>query len=212
MKYSTIILGAGLSTRFGENKLYYKLKDKEIILYSVDLFSADNDCQEIILVVNQKDISKTKNILSNYNKVKIVIGGDYRHDSFVKGYSNLKCNSDYILVHDAARPFLSLQLLENIKKSFMFDYDAIIPCLSIADSLINIVDNNVNYLNRDNVKIIQTPQVFKKNIIDPIFIENNYSYFNDEFSWLLSFNQKISYTLIEGEKENRKITFAKDLY
>lgn len=215
MKYCALILAAGNSTRFQAkiNKLFYKINQKTVLELSLHNFIMDDDCKAIIVVYNPNLKDEFKKILANISCSKQVImveGGYYRHDSFVKGIKHC-LNYDWVMVHDGARPFLSFDLIERIKEIILLkkNLDAIIPYLNIYDSLIEIDNKNLKYLNRNNIKIIQTPQCFKiKSIID-IINENNKDY-SDEFSWILSI-KKIKYELIEGNKINLKITYFDDL-
>ncbi len=215
MKYCALILAAGNSTRFQAkiNKLFYKINQKTVLELSLHNFIMDDDCKAIIVVYNPNLKDQFKKILANISCLKQVImvaGGNYRHDSFVKGIKHC-LNYDWVMVHDGARPFLSFDLIKRIKETILYKekLDAIIPYLNIYDSLIEIGNNNIKYLNRNNIKIVQTPQCFKvKSIID-IINKNNKDY-SDEFSWILSI-KNIDYQLIEGDNGNFKITYFKEL-
>lgn len=215
MKYCALILAAGNSTRFQAkiNKLFYKINQKTVLELSLHNFIMDDDCKAIIVVYNPNLKDQFKKILANISCLKQIImvaGGNYRHDSFVKGIKHC-LHYDWVMVHDAARPFLSFDLIKRIKETILYKekLDAIIPYLNIYDSLIEIGNNNIKYLNRNNIKIVQTPQCFKvKSIID-IINKNNKDY-SDEFSWILSI-KNIDYQLIEGDNGNFKITYFKEL-
>ena len=215
MKYCALILAAGNSTRFQAkiNKLFYKINQKTVLELSLHNFIIDDDCKAIIVVYNPNLKEEFKKILANIScskQVIMVAGGNYRHDSFVKGIKHC-LNYDWVMVHDGARPFLSFDLIKRIKEiiSHKKNLEAIIPYLNIYHSLIEISNNNLKYLNRNNIKIIQTPQCLKvKSIID-IINKNNKDY-SDEFSWILSF-KNINYELINGDNDNFKITYLKDV-
>ncbi len=216
MKYCALILGGGNSNRFDNNtnKLLHKINSNKTVLeMSLNNFWNDNDCETIIVVFNinyQKEFKNLIDKIKTTKKIIMVPGGQFRHDSFVKGI--LKClDFDYVMVHDAARPFLSFDLINRIKYEFDSNskIDAIIPILSISDSVIQIKDNNLKYLNRDELKIVQTPQCFKIDSISNLINKNNYD-FGDELSWLISL-KKVKVKLIDGEKDNLKITFKSDV-
>ena len=85
MKYSAIITASGTSSRFGNtNKLLEKIYDKEIIKYTVDAFINAN-IDEIIICANESIISLLEDFFTNYQNVKIIIGGNTRQASVYNG-------------------------------------------------------------------------------------------------------------------------------
>ena len=205
MQYYSIILAAGKSLRFCSEKMLYKIDDSSVIYQSVKLFYNDIDCKKIIVVVREDLKKEIQNELKSFNdKIEYVLGGQTRHNSFINGLIYCK-KSEYVLIHDGARPFLKQELINRIKKEFEFNsnLDAVIPILDIYDSLIDI--SNISYLNRENIKIIQTPQAFKTKILFTIKSDNNITY-NDEFSWVKDYYSNFKYKFIYGEQENIKLT------
>lgn len=210
MKYTAIILAGGNSSRFGDkNKLLFKINDKFVIELAVQNFLKDIECTKIIIVINSKFKDTYRNIFVD-KKIKLVNGGNTRHNSFLNGFINCM-SSEYVMVHDAARPFVTFELISNIKKEFLIDQnlECVIPVLTMNDSIFTINNNKIKYLNRDKIKIVQTPQMFKTNLIKSILKNDNRNY-NDEFSWIIS-NKEIKYKLISGDKNNFKITYRKDV-
>ena len=137
MKYCALILAAGNSTRFQAkiNKLFYKINQKTVLELSLHNFIMDDDCKAIIVVYNPNLKDQFKKILANISCLKQVImvaGGNYRHDSFVKGIKHC-LNYDWVMVHDGARPFFSFDLIKRIKETILYKekLDAIIPYLNI---------------------------------------------------------------------------------
>lgn len=211
MKYSAIILAGGSSSRFGEeNKLLFKINNKTIIEHSIEHFLNDNDCLKVIVVINSKYEDIYKKLLKN-KKIQFVNGGKTRHDSFLNGF-NYCVDCEYIMVHDAARPFLSSELISNIKKEFLLDkkLECVVPILNISDSILSIDNNKIEYLNRDQIKIVQTPQAFKNKLVKSIIKVDKKNSYNDEFSWVIS-NKNIRYKIILGDKNNLKITYKNDI-
>ena len=208
--YTAIILAGGNSTRFAnKNKLLTKINEKCIIEYSINTFLSDLECNQIILVINKQYEQEYKHICQN-KKIEIVIGGNSRSESSYLGL--LHCTNEYVLIHDGARPFLNLTLVNSITDElFNNNYDAIIPVVNIYDSLIKLdINNNIDYVNRNDYKIIQTPQAFKTKLILEAYKHLNKD-FNDDFSLLKNFNKNIKYKLVNGDKQNIKITTIDDL-
>lgn len=123
MKYSAIITAGGTSSRFGNtNKLLEKIYDKEIIKYTVDAFINAN-IDEIIICANESIISLLEDFFTNYQNVKIIIGGNTRQASVYNGLQIV--TGDYVLIHDGARPMITPEIIKNvmnevaIKKQFL---------------------------------------------------------------------------------------------
>ena len=211
MKNSVIILAGGTGIRIKSNipkQFLFIRKDITILEYSINTFKQNFDINEIILVCHQDYIKS--DIVQKFNSIcTIVTGGETRTKSTIKGLLACDQTTDNILIHDAARPYISQKLinkcLENLK-----DYDASIPVLSSSDALINIDGSKINYLNRKSTKLIQTPQGFNyKKILNAL--KNNQKNYLDDFSALLNHNKNIKYILFDGDENNFKITTASDL-
>ncbi len=109
MKYSVIITAAGSGTRMnlGYNKVFHILPDgKSVLQHSVDLFSADENCEEIIVTLSETDF------LREISSVHKVLGGASRAESVLNGLKQVK--SPYVLIHDGARPYLEKTDLERL--------------------------------------------------------------------------------------------------
>ena len=205
---SVIIVAAGDGSRLGSDipKQFINLdKNKSILNICVDAFMRNKLIDEIIIVVLEEWVEKIK---KEFNQCKVVSGGKTRTESSIIGLNNCSKECINILIHDAARPFVSkkiiLECIEKLKK-----YDAVIPILPATDSMICEDNNQLSYLDRSKVKIIQTPQAFKfksffsacKNIKDN----------TDNFSAFYNTNPNINYIFIKGDKLNFKITDKSDL-
>ena len=213
---SAIILAGGKGKRMGKDisKQFILVKDKPIIYYTIKKFS---DCQlidEIILVLPKDEIEYCKKeVLEKYSlKVdKIIAGGKERQDSVYNGLKALK-NSDIVLIHDGARPFVSEKIIldgiENAKK-----YGAAAPGVMPKDT-IKVKDDfsfSKETLKRESLIAIQTPQVFKKDIIVKCHErvrENNVSV-TDDTMVVEKYGYKVY--LYDGDYINIKVTTPEDL-
>lgn len=208
-KYSVIIPASGLSNRFGNDKLMIKINNIEIIKHTVSIFIEDKDCNHVIICANNKNIDKFKTFFHLYSKVLVVKGGKTRFESVKNGISYLRKDAENILIHDGARPFLNNELLSRIKQSVIIDNNSItIPYIDIYDSCMDISINK--YLDRDNIKIIQTPQAFKRNLIVNIY-NNVEKPYNDEYSMILDNSSDAKCNFVLGQRSNVKITTKEDL-
>lgn len=212
-KYSVIIPASGYSSRFKYpvDKIFYKIKNELVIKHTVNAFLYDDECNKIILTANEQTFSKLKQMFSLYSKVLVVYGGHTRNETIRKSVNYLDKNNQYVLIHDGARPYISSEVIEEVKcKLFSDEYDAITTYIDIYDSLIKINDKQIDYVNRDEFKLIQTPQAFKQNILIKALNQFNETTYNDEFSLVKQLNN-IKTKLVPGSRTNIKITTIDDV-
>ena len=213
---SAIILAGGKGKRMGKDisKQFILVKDKPIIYYTIKKFNQCKLIDEIILVLPKDEIEYCKKeVLEKYSlKVdKIVEGGKERQDSVYNGLKAVK-NSDIVLIHDGARPFVSkrimLEGIENAKK-----YGAAAPGVMPKDT-IKVKDElsfSKETLKRESLIAIQTPQVFKKDIIvkcNERVRKDNISVTDDT---MVVENYGYKVYLYEGDYTNIKVTTPEDL-
>lgn len=219
----SIILGAGKSERFGEKKIYKTIKGIKVIEFSIVKFLKFG-ADKIIIAINKSDTKEAERIVSEYGKDKIFLvhGGETRWESFEKSFSKL-CEiikrpeeDDIIIEHDAARPLFSIQLLEDITKKINEDkkIKGVIPFITPVETvrtITNLGSSEIEFLSeipRNQVALIQTPQVFRFKVIRNL-IEKNKEKFTDLGGLL--FKNKIRIVGVYGERRNIKITFKEDL-
>ncbi|MDD2372104.1 MAG: 2-C-methyl-D-erythritol 4-phosphate cytidylyltransferase [Syntrophomonadaceae bacterium] len=164
-----VIAAAGTGSRMKSriNKQYMLLNSRPILSYSLDVFEKYEAVDEIVIVANPRDTEYCeKEIVKKfgYRKVKKVIpGGEQRQDSVWAGLMQLnRDTTDYVAVHDGARPLLTSALLSDLIRQAE-EWGAAIPGVYIRDTL-KMVDRDGfvgNTLDRSSTVFIQTPQVFR---------------------------------------------------
>ena len=210
MSFCLILLAAGNSRRFGSKipKPYIKVGAKTLIEHSLNKFDKVKQIKNIILVVNRKHSKYFKKIQFN-NLIKIS-GGKTRQDSTFKALKyiknkSIKCKS--VLIHDSARPNISINLIRKITQ--LSKKNTVIPIVKINDALKKYINNKtILNLTRDKFFSTQTPQSFNFHEIYNLHKKNRYIYKDDDLS-LLKTTKKIKF--INGEKSNFKITKEEDL-
>ena len=201
-----IILASGQSKRFNSNKpkQFTTYKNKALFEHSLDKAIISKLFKKIVLVVNDK-----KQIKKKYSKnVLIIKGGKERSDSSLIALKYIKkFKPNNVLIHDAARPNFTINLLKTLIKSLGTN-KASIPVISSKDSIKYKVKNQLFNLERKNSYLTQTPQAFKfKDIYDLSIKQNNI--IQDEATLFINNNLKIKF--INGETLNNKITFKEDI-
>ncbi|CEK39892.1 2-C-methyl-D-erythritol 4-phosphate cytidylyltransferase [Paraclostridium sordellii] len=212
-----IIVAAGTGSRMKKdiNKQFIKLDNKEIIAYTIDKFYINNEIDDIVVVIKKDEEDYFKeNILEKYNfkNIKIAYGGEERQDSVYNGIQKLDKNCEVVLVHDGARPFVTEEIINNSIKEAK-KHNAVVVGVKVKDT-IKVVGEEGNIVDTPNRKYlwsVQTPQVFKYDIITKAY-ENAYNenYYGTDDAMLV---EKIGYDvkMIEGSYDNIKITTQEDL-
>ena len=209
-KNIALILSGGEGKRFDKSKpkQFFKINDQTILEITVEKFIKSSLFNNVIVVCPLKHKSETQRLLKKF-KVTIVTGGETRQKSVLNGLEkSKKYKSENIIVHDVVRPFFSKKLLndilENLKKN-----KCVIPSLNVYDSVRFYSKDVYKNIERDNLKLIQTPQGFK---FDTIYnAHKNANKFNFTDDSLLVFNKEKNILLIPGEILNFKITEKNDL-
>ena len=214
MKTFGIILAAGESTRFDAqvNKLFYKVNDKELILYPVETFLNNESIDEVVIVSSESNKSKLENLFKGKHEITVIEGGLSRQESEYCAiqYLEQKATDDCIVaIHDAARSFLSTELLTNLVNTAK-EYGSAAPYLE--SNKFYDTSNNEMVLTKKIVDI-QTPQVYKyKELLEgySYLSENGITNMVDTTESMYKFN-KLKTQVIKGEKNNLKITYTSDL-
>ena len=167
-----IVLAAGTGKRMNSKtpKQFMLLQDKPVVWYSLQVFEQTDMIDEIILVTGKDDIPYVKEQIVErfgFQKVsKIVSGGAQRYDSVYQALEAMDNHSGFVFIHDGARPFLTSQILLDLKEAVEC-YQACVTATRVKDT-IKIADENgfvSSTPNRDGLWSVQTPQVFSGELI-----------------------------------------------
>lgn len=210
--FSTAVITAGGSgQRFGELKQFKKLNGQPLYEYSLKTFIDVSLFDEIILVVpveNQKTIEQQ--VKKKYRSlVKVIVGGMNRQDSVKNGVMNSSLKTDLVVIHDAARPFITKKLIKDCILACSNSDGAIIalqPFDTIKYSKSNVVEKTID---REKVWMAQTPQAFiKEKILEAYNNKLNELIMTDESSMMEGMGYKIK--IVRGSENNFKITTDDD--
>lgn len=210
-KYIIIVAG-GTGSRMQSDipKQFIEVGNKAIIVRTIKAF-LNYDLSIHIIISVHKDFKTyleelcTKNNLKN---ITITLGGETRFHSVKNGLDLVADESAIVGIHDAARPFVSIQTIKNCFDTATEKGNAI-PCVTINESLRSVSAEKNTAVNRNDFKIIQTPQCFLAAKIKKAFLQEYNSSFTDDATVLESTGEKIN--LVEGNIENIKITNRSDL-
>ena len=204
-KIHFILLAGGDSLRFSSNinKLLAKFKSKDLLNYNIE-FIKELKFKKISLVV--KNIKKTD--INSYNDLEIIKGGKTRSESVKNALNKSNIKSEYVIIHDAARPLNSKKIILEITKNLINKrYDCVIPYSKCSDTVV-IKDKN---LDRDKLKLIKTPQGFVKNKITYLHNKNNEKNLTDDSQLFRNKKNKYKIKYILQNEINIKITYKDEL-
>lgn len=212
MKKYAIIVAGGMGSRMKVNmpKQFLHLKNKPILFYTLDIFLKSFTDLQIILVLPQDYIEAGKDIINEFfhkDRIKITVGGGTRFQSVKNGLQFITEDS-IVFVHDGVRCLLSVDLIQRCYQSAV-EFGSAIPVINSKDSVRLILDQGNEALERDRVKLVQTPQTFQSKILLPAFGVDYQDKFTDEATVVEAFGMKVH--LVEGEEQNIKITQPIDL-
>jgi len=217
MKTIAIIPAGGKGVRSGASapKQFLKFNDKELIVYTLEVFQNNKQIDELIISAepayfNLLDELKEKFKLTKISKV--VEGGKVRQDSVYNALTSLSDvnDNDLIAVHDAARPLLPPDVLTGAINTAKEKGNSLV-CIKAKETLIKAGNFVQSYLNRDEVYYVQTPQIFPYSVLLKAMknaYENNFTG-TDESILVRRIGEKINIT--EGSVFNFKITTAEDV-
>lgn len=208
-----VILVAGNSTRFGQNrnKNFELINGKSILSYSINAFNNNQYIDNIIIVIKQDDRETVQKIIDEQeiNKnIDIVIGGASRQESV---YNAIKTTiSDIVIIHDGARPAIKQ---EYINKSIeeMSNFKGVTIGVKSKDTT-KITDDNgivINSTNRSNTYVIQTPQCFDREILLSLHEKYKDTEVTDDCMLLEKGGYEVK--IIEGDYTNIKVTTFSDM-
>jgi len=211
---TAIIVAAGSSERMGFDKLFALVSGKPIIAHTIAAFERTSCVEEIILVGRADGLGELRKLIGQPTKVKqIVAGGAERSDSVRAGLDRLNLKSDFVAVHDAARPMITPEKITRVFDICRTTGGAAALAEPINDTLKRAdLDLAVKEsVDRNGVYAMQTPQVFARKLLEEAYrlvAKKNVSV-TDEVSAVELLGCKV--VLVPNHDFNFKITYPRDL-
>jgi 2-C-methyl-D-erythritol 4-phosphate cytidylyltransferase len=212
MKKYAIIVAGGSGTRMGTNvpKQFLSLQGKPVLWYTLNAFLNAYEDLQIILVVGAEHLQTGENIRQSTKaavRILITTGGATRFHSVKNGLQHIE-HPSIVFIHDAVRCLLSTELINRCYEMTLQNGNAI-PAISVHDSIRLETGGSYEIIDRDRVKLIQTPQTFFSDVITDGYNQPFQEHFTDDASVVEQRGIKIH--LIEGEPKNIKITEPFDM-
>lgn len=212
MKKIVLIVAGGSGTRMNSDipKQFIEIAGIPLVMHTFNAFRNFDPQLEFLLILPETQVANWHQLCEKYNFDiihKIAIGGKTRFHSVKNGLDTIE-GEGVVLIHDAVRPFVSETTLKNCLYCAETAGNAL-PVIQATDS-IRIVDGNQNYsANRSQIFLVQTPQTFQISVIKKAYQVAIGEDYTDDASVLESIG--VSINLVEGNRENFKITTPADL-
>lgn len=209
-----IIVAGGVGDRMGAAlpKQFLVLAGTPIICRTVNRFLEYNEDLAITIVVHPEYVKLCEELLNRAgieHPVHLVKGGQNRFESVKAGLSSLPEGNGIIAIHDSVRPFVSLDTIDLCFRTAREKGNAI-PVLPVFESLRMLDGDASRVVDREAYRVVQTPQCFEQSLIQKAYQQEYNSSFTDDASVVEKMN--VAVNLVEGNRENIKITVSEDLH
>jgi 2-C-methyl-D-erythritol 4-phosphate cytidylyltransferase len=213
LRFSAVIVGAGHGARAGcsINKVIVRICGKPLLDYVLEAFASIPGRVETVLVISPAD--RTRSVfkgerLKRFGVSKVVIGGERRSDSVAAGVRAASCEAELILIHDAARPFVSRKKIIEVLKAAQRVGGAILA-VPASDTLKSGTDTVRATVARERLWQAQTPQVFRRELILEAIEKFGSESASDDSQLVERLGARVA--IVKGETTNIKITTPEDV-
>jgi 2-C-methyl-D-erythritol 4-phosphate cytidylyltransferase len=214
MNCAGIIVAAGRGERIKSKtpKQFISISGKTLLEWTLHALTRSRLLKEIIVVLPSEYISAfEKRFCRQHNPlIRIVAGGKRRVDSVKKGLMAVSKESDLVLIHDAARPFIKTQDIQRCIDAAQ-RYNAAIAAAPASDTVKYAAPHAFVHktLDRSRVWLVQTPQVFKRSLLEKVFKTSPLPDVTDDAQLVEASGSRIK--LVAVGSYNKKITYPEDL-
>jgi 2-C-methyl-D-erythritol 4-phosphate cytidylyltransferase/2-C-methyl-D-erythritol 2,4-cyclodiphosphate synthase len=213
---SAVIPASGLGKRLGKHgKTFLEIAGKPLLAHTLLIFEGCADIDEIVLVVRREQISDAEALVGRYGLTKvsaIVPGGRERQDSVRCGLSAVSSTSQIVVIHDAARPFITCQAISDSVAAAR-EHGAAVVAVPEVDTVKSSLDGAFveSTLQRERLWAVQTPQTFKKEIIEAAFDKAGRDGFTGTDDASLVERMGVPVKIVMGSYQNIKVTTPSDI-
>lgn len=207
-----VIVAGGSGTRMGHQtpKQFLPVAGVPLLVHTVSSFLKAFPTMRIVLVLPAIHIETGKQILAAHlpgASVEIVEGGSTRFGSVSNGLQRVSDDA-LVFVHDAVRCLVSPTLIRSCSEHAE-KYGSAVPVVPVKDSVRRIIPEGSEVVDREQLRAVQTPQVFHAAVLKKAFQQEWKSSFTDEATVYEAAGHKVH--LVEGEESNIKVTYPSDL-
>ena len=191
-------------------KQFMMLGSLPVVAHMINTFKEALPASDIVVVLPEEHIAMWKNLAARFDIAahRVVAGGKERFYSVKCGIDALAEDVELIAVHDGVRAMVTKQLIIRT----LLDAEtagASIPVIEVADSYRRIENDGSHIVPRSELRIVQTPQIFRAEVLRKAYEQSFSTAFTDDASVVEAAGYKIS--LVEGDKHNIKLTTPEDM-
>jgi 2-C-methyl-D-erythritol 4-phosphate cytidylyltransferase len=213
LRFSAVIVGAGQGRRAGRsvNKVVLKIGGKPLLYYTLEVFARIPGHVETVLVVSPVDYNRSvlrEERLKRFGVSKVVTGGERRSDSVAAGVRAATRDARFILIHDAARPFVSRKKIREVLKTAQ-RFGAAILAVPVCDTLKSGEETVCATVAREGLWQAQTPQVFRRELILEAIEKFGWQGGSDDSEMVERLGARVA--IVKGETTNIKVTTPEDV-
>ena len=216
MDQFVVIVAGGSGSRMKSKlpKQFIEIGGLPILMHTLNQFLSFSETLQIILVLPDNEIVSWELLCQkhqfNVARIKMVKGGASRYQSCKNGINSINSENALVAIHDGVRPYVSHEIIKN-GYSLAKEKGTAVCCIESKDSA-RLLDETLasnTALDRKRLRLIQTPQVFKLNILKKAYDSPELDIFTDDASVVEAAGYKIE--LFDGNSKNIKITEPEDL-
>ena len=213
-KFAVILPAAGKSSRFSNQrkKVFVELKGRPVWVRTAEQFLNRDDVAQTILVVSPDDLEWFKDKFRPnlaFMDIEVVTGGAERADSVMNGLVRVRADIDFVAVHDAARPLIVKEWIDNVFRAAE-QHDAAILASPVTSTLKRVDANQSieSTVSRTNLWAAQTPQVFRRQLLMDAYAKRGNLQATDEAQLVEQIGHPVK--IVPGSALNLKITTQED--
>lgn len=212
MKHTALIVAGGKGLRMGSElpKQFLPIGGKPVLMHTLEAFHRFDSAIDLILVLPEEQQGYWKQLCEKHRftiRHLIANGGETRFHSVRNGLA-LVSGGGLVGVHDGVRPFVSQEVIRRCYDRAATE-KAVIPVVDVVDTVRQVTESGSRTVNRDDYKLVQTPQVFDADLLRRAYAQDFKPFFTDDASVVEAMGVPVD--LVEGNRENIKITTPFDL-
>jgi 2-C-methyl-D-erythritol 4-phosphate cytidylyltransferase len=221
-KVAAIVLAGGRGSRVQHdvNKVYLPIGERDMLEYSLETMSRSKAVDRVILVVREEDRARAENLVAELVPSKltdVVIGGATRHESEQAGLEAIadlieSGQVEIVAIHDGARPFMTLDLLDAIIEGAR-EVGGAIPGLRVRETMYRVDDGTPQALPEDSLRRVQTPQAFWSRPLLASYRKAAAAGIEGvDTAETVERYSDLEVAVIAGDRRNIKVTFVEDFF
>lgn len=210
---TALIVAGGKGLRMGGDlpKQFLPIAGKPVLMHTLEAFHRFDPEMNLIIVLPVAQQDYWRELCAKHRftvKHTVADGGENRFHSVKNGLSFVPSGSGLVGVHDGVRPFVSQEVIARCYETAVVK-KAVIPVIDVVETVRHITGEGSETVSRSDYKLVQTPQVFDADLLKKAYAQDFNPFFTDDASVVEAVGEHI--TLVEGNRENIKITTPFDL-